>query len=299
LVNFNDCFKDAERPTSINIGLFVFVKPVVTNYDFELIDQLDEEEIGSGLVKYTEARALCGEYKQVLITKSKIHAEIKNLSNLGIKIDLANVTSYETINSLYWRKMLNLMPLDGRVTDHQRNKIEMILSRSNMYPLTMANAKYMFELIIGTLEYNYSEALVQIVDYVLKYSDKSTLKTVEVKEKFKTNKAQMLGDKFIFGWGARYSEWAKQIEFNGSSIYSNLKDLSIVIANLLGDSKPNIFIHPYDKFDSGQWYAFSNYFQIKAFKKGTVHVIFHDSTIVEKLNRKYASIKGWQLPEKF
>jgi hypothetical protein len=47
----------------------------------------------------------------------------------------------------------------------------------------------------------------------------------------------------------------------------------------------------------GTWYDWG-FFEVKVFKKGTMHLKFKDEKVWENLNRKYAKIKGQVLPEK-
>lgn len=51
------------------------------------------------------------------------------------------------------------------------------------------------------------------------------------------------------------------------------------------------------KKDFGKWYDWG-FFEIKAFKKGTVHCKFKDESVWAKFNRKIASLRGFELPEK-
>ena len=47
----------------------------------------------------------------------------------------------------------------------------------------------------------------------------------------------------------------------------------------------------------GKWFPWG-FFEVKAYKKGTMHFKFKDEKVWEVLNRKYAAIKGQVLPEK-
>lgn len=56
--------------------------------------------------------------------------------------------------------------------------------------------------------------------------------------------------------------------------------------------------------ETNTWYSVLNnkgepvFFDLKFYKKGTVHIKFIDMKVWELLNRKYAEIKGQVLPEK-
>jgi hypothetical protein len=51
----------------------------------------------------------------------------------------------------------------------------------------------------------------------------------------------------------------------------------------------------YEYKEWGTWYDF-NFFQIKVFKKGTLHAKFKDENVWEMFNRACAKAKGWRLP---
>lgn len=51
----------------------------------------------------------------------------------------------------------------------------------------------------------------------------------------------------------------------------------------------------YEYKEWGTWYDF-NFFQIKVFKKGTLHAKFKDEKVWEMFNRACAKAKGWRLP---
>ncbi len=52
------------------------------------------------------------------------------------------------------------------------------------------------------------------------------------------------------------------------------------------------------KFEYGKWMDF-HFFELRGYKKGTVHIKFKDDSVWETLNRSYAKAKGQVLPEKF
>ena len=45
----------------------------------------------------------------------------------------------------------------------------------------------------------------------------------------------------------------------------------------------------------GQWYCWG-FFNIRAYKKGTMHFEFQNESTWQLFNRKVAEIRGWRLP---
>lgn len=52
----------------------------------------------------------------------------------------------------------------------------------------------------------------------------------------------------------------------------------------------------YERREFGKWYDWG-FFEVKGFKKGTMHFKFKDASVWEMFNRRVAEIKGYELPE--
>ncbi len=79
------------------------------------------------------------------------------------------------------------------------------------------------------------------------------------------------------------------------------KDLQKVLCYLTGrdfdkETRLDTFFHN-NKLQTNTWYSWS-FFEIKGFKKGTLHLKFQNIKDWELLNRAYAKAKGSVLPEK-
>jgi hypothetical protein len=60
---------------------------------------------------------------------------------------------------------------------------------------------------------------------------------------------------------------------------------------------PNGYSDEYRYLEFGTWYDWNDFFRIKGFKKGTMHVQFRSEEVWMEFNRKVSKIKGWQLPK--
>lgn len=112
--------------------------------------------------------------------------------------------------------------------------------------------------------------------------------------------------------GKPYDEKATLYGFyrhHTENMYVNVDRVADVVADLeekgfspvtvlpLGgvQSKVTYTLNPRKEF--GQWYDWG-FFEIKAFKKGTVHCKFKDESVWAKFNRRIGELKGFPLPEK-
>jgi hypothetical protein len=59
----------------------------------------------------------------------------------------------------------------------------------------------------------------------------------------------------------------------------------------------NGYSDKYRRLDFGKWYKWNEFFEIRGYKKGTMHVRFIDTKVWMEFNRRVAKIKGWALPK--
>jgi len=192
------------------------------------------------------------------------------------------------------------MDLDRFFTSQVRDKINKFAEQQQKVPFTMKNIYRMVEIIHGTKDGILKEALVEAVDNFTRHTHDNRFMV----EGWKTNSGYMLNEKFIMGY-------VRDIFYGYPSIRHNcrsgeqLEDLIRVLCNLTGsvynwkNSLRHLFMRDendqYKEF--GKWYEWQ-FFTIKMYKKGTLHVKFNDREVWALLNKKYAEIKGQNLPEK-
>lgn len=178
----------------------------------------------------------------------------------------------------------------------------------------MKNIYRMAEIIYGTSDQIMKDALVEAIDNLTAHTHENRYEV----EGWKTNKGHLLGKKFIAN-GLR-NTWSGLEVGWGSRIDDNLSDLVKVLCNLTATDFDSINkpCHWIEKdMSTNQWYNVkrkvkngvnengenlfaleSIFFEFKFFKKGSIHIKFLDDKLWEILNRKYAEIKGNDLPEK-
>jgi hypothetical protein len=115
----------------------------------------------------------------------------------------------------------------------------------------------------------------------------------------------MLNKKFIIDWAfgvnGSWSRNAGKLSLKWSSNVNKLEDLIKVLCNLTGmDYNKTVpmrnFVDRFEGLEPGKWYE-NGFFEIRGYKKGTMHLKFTSDKIWEQLNRAYAKIKGEALPE--
>ena len=166
----------------------------------------------------------------------------------------------------------------------------------------MRNIYKMFEIIVGTREQIFDKALVEAIDKFTMHTDENRFNV----EGWKTNLGYMLNKKFIINYMFEQGFGGKgMLSIRCSGNEEKLSDLIKVICSITATDYNSLKSLRYDTdtrksiyYEPNKWYDY-NFFEIKGFKKGTMHLKFKDDKVWETLNRRYAKIKGQVLPEKF
>jgi hypothetical protein len=233
-----------------------------------------------------------------------------------------------------WKHIFNKMNLNKFMTSGVMKDINNFVEQQTQVPFTVKNIYRMFEIIIGTKEHSFNRALVEAVDRFTQYTHENRYGV----EGWKTNSGYMLNKKFIIERmvsGAYRGGMSNQIGSSEDKMTDLIKVLCNITASNYDDTETlHQFYYQYKvkdingkiidyfgeytqyqrslesaqkdrpgaigediKKEFGQWYDFG-FFEIKGFKKGTLHIKFKDIKVWEQLNRRYAKIKGQVLPEK-
>ena len=162
-------------------------------------------------------------------------------------------------------------------------------------------------MVVGTAESRMNEVIVEVFEKICDAAAENN----NIGEGWKTNSHYKVNQKFII-------PGCVAINFNGKPelhhyYYSRgfvLDELSKALCYIRGIdySKMNRFDpsrlcgdgeiingRRNNPVEFGTWYEF-NFFTVKMFKKGTMHVVFSDEEVWAAFNRKYAQIKGWRVP---
>jgi hypothetical protein len=223
------------------------------------------------------------------------------------------------LQKTFWKHVFNKMNLDRFFTLQVREKINKFAEQQEKIPFTMKNIYRMVEIIHGTKDSILKEALIEAVDNFTRHTHENR----HMVEGWKTNSGYMLNEKFIIGYVRDSFYDYPHIRYSGRTSEMT-EDLRRVLCNLTGaeykqnDSLYGFFNHsqkttlneageevyirdqygnPVKEYkEFGTWYKWS-FFEIKMFKKGTLHVKFLDRNIWALLNQHYAKAKGQIIPE--
>ena len=327
--NLGDCFSTAERTTGIDIGLLKLFKPVVSK-DFEFdgffMGPDEEEQQDNGIMEYNEVRALVNRYVGCLKEFDKLNESVNNINNQtkvigfsALKLEVGyqkDVTTKEAfgkeLQKTSWKHIFNKMNMEKYVTSGVMKDINKFVETQEKIPFTMRNIYRMLQIIVGTRQQTFDRALEEAVDNFTKHTHENRFGV----EGWKTNSGYMLNKKFIcegiidLGWGFKI----KYDSYNSRKI----DDLVKVLCNITGTRYSNLFriynlgyeelmdkdgqyhLKPKKDFilEPNKWYKWA-FFEVKLFKKGTMHVKFLNTDDWYKLNQAYGKLKGFSLSETY
>lgn len=317
--NLGDCFATSERTTGVEVGLIKLYKPIVSDiFEFEgfFLEDEEEEAQGEGIMQYNEVRALVNRYVGAMKTfdlmKTQMDSLNYTLAPLKLnKIDLQigynnSVTTKEQFSKLIqkssWQYIFDKMNMAKYVTSGVMKDINRFVETQSKVPFTMRNVYKMFDIIVGTREHTFNRALEEAIDNFTKHTHENRFGI----EGWKTNSGYMLNKKIIVNWvfeAKDYGIYKGKLDIRHSSNASHIEDLVKVICNLKGDDYGDFkslreFVYGFDGLESNKWYSWA-YFNIKGYKKSTIHIEFQNIEDWYLLNQAYGKIKGFNLPETY
>lgn len=236
-----------------------------------------------------------------------------------------------------WDYIFSLMNLQKYVTAGVKRDINKFVEKQTKYPFTMRNIYAMFDIIVGTREATFNKSLVEAIDNFTRHTDENRYnvegwKTNEghlLNMKFivpymvecspyrpndvdtrSSNNSEQLQDlvKVICSLtGTNYDNFISlhycirsQYElYDGLKCVEYDNDYNKMVKYKEAYEKEHL--RPVEikdnKLEWGKW-ADWTFFEIKPYKKGTLHIKFKSEDVWAIVNRAYGKIKGQVLPEK-
>lgn len=312
-------FSNAERHTDVNVSLAVLTKPITNEESYFDLNEFETQDFDDfdgedGVKTYNYIEAVVNAYRATAKELEK-QAEIAvNISKLvkpfDVRMpDLAFVIKEEdkevTIETIlvklrinFWQKIFEKMNMRKFETAALRAQINEFFKTQQQIPFTMKNIYKMIEMVLGTHSGRMDKALVEAFDLI-------TSKSAENKhswgETWKTNIPDGLAKKFILNYVSFPNSWSGRIDISGSNADAFDDFHKAVMYHLGSDLNNHKTLRSFfsQDFLSKEWgrYVYFGVFEVKCYKKGTIHVKFQNEKDWELINRKVAEIKGYPLPE--
>ena len=319
-------FKDAERPTGVEVALiYIDIKRKVEDDLFEGCGDI-AEEVAPEIEKEHEVSTgrtieeLVAEYCQIIkIGTETIMAYYRNYPKIGRYISFNKAPDrcgddydltgkvQKQINKLlnnvrndFWRRVLNLDEVRSRMTANKQSEFELKLQERCYMDFTESNIRQFVLNLIGGFEQDLVEAVIEIFDrFTIRHAWDENLYTdnIHYYNGWKTNNAFKVNKKVIIpihkGYGGPfigYKGWSLNWEAE-----AYLHDIDIVMSYFDGMPK-------YLSIGNALKAAFqidqsrkivSTYFSMNVYKKGTIHLTFNSEDVLRRFNVVACKGKGW------
>jgi predicted RNA methylase len=305
-------FNDAERKTNVNVGIVKLFKPVVKDFNKFEGFFMDEEQDpqGNGIMPYNEVRAIVQNYVGAVEQFQEVEKAITKLNSYAKPLGASGSFTYSVIygdsvtdkerfakslQKTAWKYVFEKMKVKKFVTSGVMEKVNKFVESQTKYPFTMRNIYKMIDIIIQTRGQTFNESIIDVFDKITRHHHENRYEV----EGWKTNKSYLVGKKFILDWTTEQGyNGEMKMRYNGN--VNKINDFQKALKYLSGSSDEILESQAWSykadhKFST--WYTWG-FFEIKGFKKGTLHCKFKDEKVWELFNRKIAEIKGFELPEK-
>jgi len=308
--SFGDCFQWADRQTDVDVSIVHLYKPKTSEQEFEgYFDANEEFEHCEtpGMMSYNVIREIVNRYVFCVKEYDNVLASAVKITQMSGPIRLEKLTFTcsteqqpierqtfkKELQKNAWRYIFGEMNMKKYVTTSVMNDINKFVEQQTQIPFTMKNIYKMFELIVGTHSERMDKVLVDAFDTICSYSSMNST----AGEKWKTNSNYKVNQNFIRPYMVKVG-WHGDMDL-GYSSSDRMEDVIKGLCYLTGTDYNNTtklydFINKM-KPEWGKWYSWG-FFEIKGYKKGTMHFRFTDVKVWERFNRQVGKIKGWQIP---
>lgn len=317
--NLGRCFDNSERKTNVEVGLIRLFKPNTgknNNFDGFYLEEDEVEEIENkipGVIQYNEIRALVNRYtgaiksfdkldkiKEELLYTTGVLGIKKVDFKLGFNTEISTKEQFaKHLQKTSWSYIFDKMNMRKYVTSGVMEDINKFVETQQQYPFSEKNIYKMFETIVGTRQNTYNKALERTIDSFTRHTKENRFGV----EGWVTNSGYMLNKKIIINRIVEQEYSGVRLKLTHQGTKDKLEDLTKVLCNIVGINFDTItplnnFFRNEGGLIRGKWYDWE-FFKIKCFKKGTMHLIFKNTSDWYYLNKAYGELKGFTLTDKY
>lgn len=311
-------FAQGQRETGVDVALIRLKKPGESyEQEFEgfFMDEDPAEQQSNSLMSYNVVRDIVQRYTeavkiydQQLETAMKLNRVMgdvfssydmdKRDSTISIEVtqDKAPINRADFKKRMQksgWLYIFEKLNMKKHTTKGLKEDINKFVEQQTKIPFTMKNIYRMLELVIATTEQRMDKAILEVFDKLTQHYDENRYNV----DGWKTNSHYLINRKFIMphvveanfsgGIKTNYHGWAEPVE-----------DMQKALCFLTGMNYDNCteFSSFLDNVKWGQEHCWG-FFNIRCFKKGTVHFTFQNEDLWGKFNQKVAQLKGYPLYE--
>lgn len=313
-------FSEAERTTDVNVALIKLYKPGSTNGFGDYFDENEEFEDATkeGIIPYNAVRECVQRYVGAVEHYDKVvECGVKMQQIAGIfgvedisfsctveNEQVAKVQFQKALQKKAWKWIFDKLDMRRYMTQSLKEELNKFVEQQQNVPFTMRNIYKMVELVVGTHGQRMDKVMEEVFDKLTTHYHENRFAV----EGWKTNSHFIMGKKFIMprvvesSWSGdgslqldSYANADLFDDFQKALCWMTGVTYSFQSHSIRSFYSPSSVGSSHKKF-RGKWYD-SEFFQIKGFKKGTIHCKFKSEELWARFNQHIARIKGFPLPE--
>ena len=206
------------------------------------------------------------------------------------------------VRKKYWRSLFTNDQFMARMTSNIREKYNDMVEKMIDYDFTLFNIQQIITEMNAELNQGIQDTIVALFDKMTAehswYPEMS--KNIHYFNGWATNKVHKINGKVIlptYGMFSSYS-WSKET-FNLRQAEDTISDIEKVFSYLDGDMTAEVDLHGVlkDACEAGQTKNIQcRYFSVTLYKKGTMHIKFHNQDLVDRFNIYCCKHKNWLPP---
>jgi len=314
----SNTFVNAERPTNVEVALIhihidrkveddIFRGTTDADDDFDFVEPQQNEITKKDSIKNMVAdynrtvkvgtQVLMDFYKNYNHVANYISLEITNTEKKDNCKDLTEILKRKMnyfliqVRQNYWRKILEINQVRSRMTEKKIDEFNVLLQKNAVMDFTESNVRTFILNLIDSYDDVITEAVVEIFDrlsYEHAWDKELHNKNTHYYNGWKTNKAFYVNEKviipnrcsnaFIDEWNGRW-----RVDY---TVVERLNDIDKVMNHFDGRKEYVSIVKALDDaFVLGESRKIkSTYFELTAYKKGTLHLKFLDEDILRRFN---------------
>ncbi len=330
----SDAFLDAERPTDVEVAIIKLTIPV-PQHNSEFYDRMKtaarlddtpiEEvtdltvsdfverivtqynvEVDSGLALIREYKAMLPYIQPSLNKKESYASPILQMSvgEPGRCATLSENKYVEAVRMKYWEALFTNEAFVGQLTSTLRDKYHKEVGCLSAYDFTVFNIRQVMLQMNAEMGKGIEDAIVKLFDRMTAQHTwfPDGCKNVHYFNGWKSNKAHKVNKKVILPVNGMFSDpyyIQKQGVLNVRTAEDTISDIEKVFDYLDGNMTASVSLRGVlsEASLAGKTKNIPcKYFSVSLFKKGTMHITFHNQELLDRFNIYCCGKKGWLPP---
>lgn len=322
-------FTGAPRPTDVSVSVVVLNKPeterlgVLDDATFDT-DAPEREAAfdAAPLARRNMIQSLVDQYnaavalvKQRDDINQRLAFYLKSVADESLyKQDKAPSLNDQLaeIKDTFWSYIFRRTRLGSAATSKFVGEFDQMRQQNASMAFTVDNITAVLELLMTNYNDIIKRCIVDVFDQITQFHEKNKVHT----EGWKTNKSWRINRKIIVPWGVEYNKWGWSFAHYKREFYTDLDKACCFLAGtdyetlrrryhvgVPGVDGPARTIedaisdHIHGKTTAAWDDKFeSEFFSIRVYKKGTVHLVFKDEALWARFNQAAAEGKAWMGP---